>query len=325
MTPVSQSLGPNEAVMMASVARRYYLEGESKVDIGDSLGISRFKVARLLETARSSGMVRIEVLGPPGIDADLSEALRVHLGLDSAVVVPAGSSDPEAREQVAGAAAALLTEVVGDDDVLGLPWSRAVNAMVSELRSLPSVPVVQLSGALVTEGEQSSSVDVVIRAARIAGGRSHVFYAPLILEDAAGAATLRHHPAVRLALERVSLVSIAVVGVGGWRPGASSIYDVVSERTRRAVARSGAVGEIAGVFFDAEGNVLDTVLTERLVTMSGPQLVSIPRVIAMAYGEDKVEAVAGAVRGGLVTSLVTTSSVARGLMSALPSRASTTS
>jgi hypothetical protein len=54
------------------VARRYYLQEQSKVDIAALLGISRFKVARLLDEARSTGLVRIEIVnrwggrGPQG-------------------------------------------------------------------------------------------------------------------------------------------------------------------------------------------------------------------------------------------------------------------
>jgi len=38
---------PSEVVLAARVARQFYLEGVSKVDIADRLGISRFRVARL--------------------------------------------------------------------------------------------------------------------------------------------------------------------------------------------------------------------------------------------------------------------------------------
>jgi len=56
---------PSEVVLAARVARQFYLEGVSKVDIADQLGISRFRVARLLDSARESGLVRIEI-GLPG-------------------------------------------------------------------------------------------------------------------------------------------------------------------------------------------------------------------------------------------------------------------
>ena len=67
---------PSEVVLAARVARQFYLEGVSKVDIADQLGISRFRVARLLDSARESGLVRIEIGLPGGaLDAGLSAEL----------------------------------------------------------------------------------------------------------------------------------------------------------------------------------------------------------------------------------------------------------
>ena len=78
---------PSEVVLAARVARQFYLEGVSKVDIADRLGISRFRVARLLECAREAGMVRIEIGLPGGsLDAGLSAELCSAFGLRHAFV-----------------------------------------------------------------------------------------------------------------------------------------------------------------------------------------------------------------------------------------------
>src|ERR1700690_4665953 len=73
---------PSELALAARAARQFYLEGLSKVDIADRLGISRFRVARLLDAARESGMVRIEIGLPGGaLDAGLSAELCSAFGL----------------------------------------------------------------------------------------------------------------------------------------------------------------------------------------------------------------------------------------------------
>lgn len=310
--------GPSEAVLMDAVARRHYLRGESKVEIASALGISRFKVARLLEEALASGVVRIDIVPPPGLDAELSERLRRAYGLRYAVVVPAGA---EGRAAKAQAAADLLVEVLTVEDVLGLPWSRSVNDLVDRLTALPTIPVVQLCGGLVIDGENGSSSDVVRRAARIAGGPSHVFYAPLILDDPESASALRRLASVRDALAHVATVTVAVMGVGAWRPGASTICDVVSPETRAEVAAAGVVGEMGGVLFDAEGLPVDSDLSARIVAITGAQLQAIPHVIAVADGTDKVAAIDAAIRGGLLDSLVTTSATAEALIALAPAAA----
>lgn len=87
MEPSTNTYGPAQLVLTASIARRYYVDGRSKVEIADEFRLSRFKVARLLDLARSSGMVRIEISHPGSIDLDLSARLQETLGLRRAIVV----------------------------------------------------------------------------------------------------------------------------------------------------------------------------------------------------------------------------------------------
>src|SRR3954454_13011167 len=126
--------GPAQLVLTASVARRYYLDGRSKVEIADEFRLSRFKVARLLESARASGLVRIDIGYPGSIDVGLSDRLQEEFGLPHAVVVDKVDDHPTSlRSPVRRAAAELLTEIVTADDVLGLGWARSLMAMRSAL------------------------------------------------------------------------------------------------------------------------------------------------------------------------------------------------
>src|ERR1700678_4702900 len=95
---------PSEVVLAARVARQFYLEGVSKVDIADRLGISRFRVARLLDSARESGLVRIEIGLPGGVlDAGLSAELCSAFGLRQAFVFNFGDDESPLRQGLGGA------------------------------------------------------------------------------------------------------------------------------------------------------------------------------------------------------------------------------
>src|ERR1700735_4504269 len=117
---------PSEVVLAARVARQFYLEGVSKVDIADRLGISRFRVARLLDSARETGMVRIENGVPGGnLDAGLSAELCSVFGLKHAFVFNLPDEDlPALRQRMGEVAGQALMDIVTPDDVLGLSWSR---------------------------------------------------------------------------------------------------------------------------------------------------------------------------------------------------------
>ncbi|CAA9212374.1 MAG: hypothetical protein AVDCRST_MAG04-176, partial [uncultured Acetobacteraceae bacterium] len=141
--------GPAGLVLTASVARRFYFDGASKSEIANELGLSRFKVARLLHEARSTGLVRIEFTYRGEIDLALSERLRTEYGLRRCVVVDSPEDDGSLlRTNVGRAAAGLLAEIVTPDDVLGLAWARSLMAMRTALQELAPCTVVQLTGAL---------------------------------------------------------------------------------------------------------------------------------------------------------------------------------
>ena len=306
---------PAQLVLIASIARRYYLEGRSKIEIAEELGLSRFKVARLLETARASGLVHIEIANPDMIDVDLSTRLRDAYDLQHAVVVDTPDDNPTIlRERLGNAAAELLSEIVTADDVLGLAWSRSVSAMTNALNRLPTIPVVQLTGALVQLDVADSSVDLVRQAARISGGAAHFFYAPTVVTDPATARALRKQPEVARTFGRFGSVTKAVVGVGLWAPGESTVYDAANEKVRRELHRRGVCGEIAGVLIDADGRPAESDLTERMIGISAAQLRAIPEVIGLAYSIARTPAVQAAIRGGLINSLVTHPSLARALV-----------
>jgi DNA-binding transcriptional regulator LsrR (DeoR family) len=309
--------GPAQLVLTASVARRYYLDGRSKVEIAEEFELSRFKVARLLELARTSGLVRIEIGSAGSIDVELSGRLQDAYGLKHAIVVDTVDDHPATLRTVVGRAAAeLLTEIVTADDVLGLGWARSLTAMRAALTRLAPCSVVQLTGALSRPDVDESSIELVRDVARVAQGPASYFYAPMIVPDATTAAALRRQPEVARAMERFASVTKAVVGVGGWDPPASTVHDAISQRERRTLRRLGVCADVSGVFLDADGTVVDAPLTERIIGIRGAQLHQIPEVIAIAYGPEKAPAARAAIVGGYVNGIVTHTSFARALLAA---------
>lgn len=142
------------------MARRYYLDGRTKLEIAEEFRVSRFRVARILGRARESGLVRISIVLPARIDGELSEELRVALGLHHAVVVAVPSEPEESlREQLGAAAAVLLSERVRAGDVLGVAWGRTLDAMAQALTSLAPCTVVQLTGASGARDVSEESVE----------------------------------------------------------------------------------------------------------------------------------------------------------------------
>jgi DNA-binding transcriptional regulator LsrR (DeoR family) len=307
--------GPAALVLTATVARRYYLDNVSKSDIAEELNLSRFKVARLLDQARSSGLVRIELDYRGDIDLDLSVRLSAAYGLRHCLVIESPDDDHATlRANLGRAGASLLTEILRPDDVLGLAWARTLMDMRRALTRLVPCAVVQLTGALSRPDVDESSIELVRDVARISGGPAHFFYAPMIVPDAVTARALRTQPEVARATSRYPDLTHAVVGLGAWEAGQSTVADALSEGERRELFDLGVRAETCGIQLDADGNAVRTPLTDRIIGINAEQLRAVPEVIAFVYGTSKAGAVEAAVRGGIATSLVTHTSLAHELL-----------
>ena len=309
-----KTAGPAALVLMATVARRYYLEGASKSEIATELGLSRFKVARLIDAARASGIVRIELDARGAINLDLSMRLRAAYGLRQCVVIDCPDDDDDVlREHLGRAAAQLLTEIVEPGDVLGLAWGRSLMAMRPFLGPLNHCDVVQLTGALSLPGE-ASPIELVRDVARWSRGQAFFFYAPMMLPDAATAQALRAQPEIARAVARFPDVTKAVVGVGAWKEGQSTVADAVSDAERGEMYELGVRAEVSSIQIDAEGRYVETSLAERLIGIRAEDLEAVPEVIAIVYGSQKAAAVHATLRSDFVTSVVTHTALASALL-----------
>lgn len=315
--PRTSSSGPAQTVLAAKIARRYFIDGVSKSDIAEELGISRFKVARTLDRARSSGLVRIELHYDGDIDLALSVELSTKLGLRRCLVVDSPEEDEAIlRANLGRVAAGLLEEILEPSDVLGLSWSRTLLEMRSFLRDMPPCAVVQLTGALSRPDVDESSIELVRDVARTTGGPAYYFYAPMIVPEAQTAESLRMQPEVASAMARWDELTKAIVTVGAWKRGHSTVVDAVGAAESERVRAAGVVCEIAGMQLDAAGNQVVTSLSERVIGIDSARMRRVPEIIAIAYGTEKVAAVMAGVKGHLMTTLITHVSLARALLAA---------
>ncbi len=315
MAEAARAAGPQEMLQIAAAATLYYRAGRTKIEIADELGISRFRVARMLELAVKLGIVRFEITVPDGIDADLSRELAAAYGLRRAIVVDIPDKPVLAmRTQLGRVTANLLREIVEEGDVVGVSWGRSVNAMTSALTEVKRCSIVQLTGALDGAEVNDNPIDLVRRMSEISRGDAYPIYAPLVVDDPGVAASLRGKPQVAAALEHYEKVTIAVIPVGSWVPPSSGLYSSLAPDERDRLIEAGVRVDTSTVLLAEDGSVVTTTLNDRMIGITGEQLHNIPEVVAVAGGAVKAEAVRIALRAGFVTTLVTNATVARELL-----------
>lgn len=310
---VDPQLGMSERSQLVAVARRFYLEDRSKIEIADELGLSRFKVARMIEQARASGVVTITLHDQGVLVPDLAAALVEQLGLREAVVVETDGSDAVRRQHVAAAAADLLSQTLRDGEVLGMSWGRTLSAMTEALPSLPRVSVVQLTGTVGSDLDQSP-VEIVRRVAFRTGGSAQPIFAPMVVDNASTAAALRQQPDVAQAIRMFDDVTTAMLALGSWNPRDSQLADVIPEHERDDLLARGVTAEVASILINQSGEVVAPDFSDRCIAITAPQLRRVPRVLLVSAGTRKVAAARAVVRSGLLTGIVADRETAEALL-----------
>jgi DNA-binding transcriptional regulator LsrR (DeoR family) len=297
------------------VARRYFHDGKQKNVIAQELGISRFKVARLLEEAKSAGVVKISIESPAEVDLYLGEELAKKFGIRHVFVAKVSKDWADSGDLLmATAAADYLMENIGAEDVLGISWGSSVARVVDRIHSLPAIAIVQLVGGVRSSKLDSNGSELVRRLSLIGGGEAFPLMSPLVLESESMASALRSEAAIVETLKQFKRVSVALVGIGAWGPRNSSLFTELSAKDRESLTKSGAVADVCGVVLNAAGEKLKSSFQNRTVAISHAELSKVGKVIAVAGGADKAEAVRASLKSGLVDVLVTDSTLAQKLL-----------
>jgi DNA-binding transcriptional regulator LsrR (DeoR family) len=125
-----------------------------------------------------------------------------------------------------------------------------------------------------------------------------------MVENATIVEILLEDSETRAALERAARCDIAVVGVGQLYSPIRASMEYVPPPVLDRLAAAGAVGDILLRFFDAGGRPVGTEFDDQVIGLTLEQVRQVPLVIGVAGGLDKTQAIAGALRGGLVDVII---------------------
>ena len=300
--------------LMTRVASQYYLEGMTQEAVARSLRLSRPKVGRLLERARSLGIVEITVHVPPDLSLQVEAALVAEFVLDQVLLVNDQTDASAQRASVARAAAGFLKRQLSNADVAALGMGRNVGAVPDFVGTPPpraATFVSAIGGSPLVDAGVNPN-EICRRLAEAFAGSAEVLYAPAYAETPAVRDAFINHDDVRDVLERARAANIALIGIGNARDDSAVVrMGCFSVAEMRRLRDRGAVGDILGSFFDANGRAVVDGIGDRVVAIGRADLEAIPCVVAICSERDKGDAILGALRSGMVNVLVTNLSTAR--------------
>ena len=315
--------GTADLRLIVRVARMYYGMNLTQEQIGARLGLSRFKVGRLLDRAVRESIVRIEVVHPVARLVDLEDALVARLGLRAAVVADVAAGDDAdgaagrvAREAVARAAAGYLA-AERPTGAIGVSWGRTMLALAGQLEPgwTTATEIVQLNGATSRSATPTRVNEIVDRFSATTGAPIRLMPAPAIVGSAALRIALEADPSVGDTLGAARRAPFAVFSLGIPTPESVLVESgFVGDTDRARLREAGAVGDVLGRFLAADGRIALPDLDDRTVGLPLADLAAKPYAVGLAAGPDRGPIALAAIRAGCVNVLVADEATVQWLM-----------
>jgi DNA-binding transcriptional regulator LsrR (DeoR family) len=287
---------------LVRASRLYYELGETQGAIAAQLGVTRPQVSRILKRARAEGIVEIRIVDRTAVDSPAAATLQDRFDLVGVHLAPSvAGPDEVARRMVGRLAADVLRRTLRTGAVVGVGDGVSVAATAAALEEAATpveVTVVPLCGGHWSTGTEREPYR---RVADAVDGQARGLMAPGLVDDAATQRALVAHAGVRTILDLWDRLDVALYGIGG--PAWSAAR--VGETVERELDDAGAVGEVLVAPFDLDGRFVCPALRDRVIAFDARRLRDVPASIGVASGAAKVRPILGALRTGVVRTLVT--------------------
>ncbi|WP_137844396.1 sugar-binding domain-containing protein [Microbacterium sp. 2FI] len=303
-----------------TAAHLYYVQDRTMEAIARELGTSRSTVSRLLTHARASGIVDIRIRSPFAAPQLLEDRLADRFGVTAHVVpVPDDAGDVERLERVAVAAAHMLNELVQADMTIGVAWGSTTAAVSRHLIPQPvhGATFVQLNGSgnTHTTGLLYAS-EILSRFATAYGASAQQFPVPAFFDDPRTKVAMWRERSMRRILAMQAAMDLVVFSTGSAGSRVPShVYTggYLEAQELAALETAGVVGDVATVFFRADGSSDGIALNDRATGPHFDVLRRVPRRLCVVSGVSKLSSLRGALAAGLATDLVVDEATARAL------------
>ena len=294
---------------MVRIAKMYYELGMTQIEIAKQENLSRPTVSRILDAALKEGIVTFVIKYPAESVSDLAEELKEMFGIPNVFVSPVYVNDLSMiLNDIGKAISNHLATIVRDGDVIGISWGETLAHIAANLQEMPrrDVKVVQMNGAVSAASLSSGAMTILEQFSKAFSGQSYMLSVPAIVDSEHIANAIKTDSSIRDVMNLGKQANIAVFGIG--RASYESVLfraGYFDEANYDELLGSGAVGDICSRYYNIDGRLVDRKLNRRTIGIELEEMSSKAHSIAVACGEQKAEAIIGALNGKFFNTLFT--------------------
>ena len=309
--------------LVAKVAWMYHVRNLSQGEIAKRFKLSQSGVSRLLEQAKSSGVVRTEINLPDALFTELESQLEEAYGMKEVHIfdVPEVKNESELVHDLGQLLAIRLATAGIHANVVGFTsWSRSLRSTVEALRNTKNSDakfVVEMLGDVGDPAAQHEAALTTQQFSEIIHAQPMFLRVPGVVQSKEiRDVLLKNDFHVQDAFRLLDRVELALVGIGTCEivPPLTGGDNFFTTKEFDSAKKLGAVGQVNLRFIDKDGNPVATKLDDRVIGITLKQLKQAETRIGVAGGASKYDAIRAALRGGWINTLATDVETAKWLL-----------
>lgn len=304
--------------ILVEAAKLYYQHQLSQQEISKKLGVSRPTVSRLLQQARETGIVKIEIIDSAEIGTQLESALVEKFGLKKAVIVPNDTDDTKIIKKRLGKAAVLLVDnLISEGTVLGISWGTTMQEIARQIRArrVSDMVVVQLNGGISRAELDTHASEIAQKIGESYKAIPYLMPLPAVVDNAELKKAILSDKNIARTLKLGLKADIALFTIGSF--GYNSVLvkaDYFEPNEVEALLLKGAVGDICSRIIKSDGAICSEELNSRTIGIDLEELKEKPYSIAVAGGKEKLAAIRAGLQGKWFNILITDEWIATELL-----------
>ncbi|MCF8019714.1 conserved protein of unknown function [Petrocella atlantisensis] len=300
-------LDKEEYQLIIDASVLYYLEGKTQSEVAKTLYLSRPKVSRLLKKARELQIVDITINYQNDEFEKLQSEIRRTFDLPHVVITKTLSDKNDTLTEVGKAAAKELLMLLHDDMTLGISWGKHVRTTAKYLKktAYDNMRIVELFGAISYDLDQTDMLSIGRSISSKLGGKLYPLPSPIYINDPIARKAIVETPLIKGTLNMIENCDLILTGIGSiYSNTLQTLWDnYVDNEMKSQIVKNGGIGFVLAHFFDQNGNFLDMEVNDNVIGIKTESIKN-KKIIAVASGEKKAKAILGALRGGLIDTLV---------------------
>lgn len=298
---------------MITVAHMYYENDMTQSQIAKALGISRPLVSVLLTEAKSCGIVKITINDISVNQEKMAKQLKERFLLKHVVLVPDAGSDSENNKAVAAEAFYYCFSRENANKNVGIGWGSMMGYMADLAEGMEDEKrnkgcIFPLTGGISSVIRGYHTNEIVRILALKTGKTADFLYVPALFDTNVELEMVKQTESYTIIQNKWEKMDQAVVCLSNYPSypdmGVNTIY---GDR----LTKEHAVGRILAHYFDKNGNVISP--DEDSVSQATVKQLKRARVTAVCSCQVKPVAVAGALRMGIIDTLILPFSLAKKL------------